>query len=723
MRVVRLWTEFSNSGSLFFIPLPLTRHFYLWIMPKILFVLTLLAVVTGCKMKTAKPASQVLSSPDGKLNVTVFLTANGTPAYMLKHEESMLLDTSLLGLRFSGGINFTEGFEISGTEVRTIDETWTQPWGEQRQIRDHGNELLVKLNNKELPERSFSVRFRAYDDGVAFRYEFPQNIGNVVLQDEDTEFNLTADHLCWWGPGDWDITEHLYTTSRFSEIDATKKRNHPSLAQTYIPENAVNTPITMRTSEGLYLAFHEAALINYSDMTLKVDTQSLLMQAELVGRADGMKADLEGPFNTPWRMIQVAERAGDLIESSLILNLNEPNKIGDVSYFKPTKYAGIWWDMHLGRRGWDMEGGNHGATTAYAKEMMDFAAANNIGAILVEGWNTGWASWFGDGRPEQGPFDFVTPYPDYDLAEVVRYGREKGVDLIMHHETSSMPLAYEKWMDSAFALMQYHGIHTVKTGYVGTIIPKGEYHHGQFMINHFRKVVEHAATFNIAVNAHEPIKDTGTRRTWPNEISREGLRGQEFNAWCPDGGNPPEHASIVAFTRMLGGPIDYTPGIFDIKLKPYKPDNQVNTTLAQQLALYVVFYGPVQMVPDLLENYQDQPGLQFIRDVAVDWEQTRVLSGEPGDFVVIARQQRSSDRWFLGAVSDENARTLDVSLDFLEPGKRYTARIYRDGEGAHWNDNPTSLAIEEREVDAGDLITLALAPGGGAAISFIPVSQ
>ena len=692
-------------------------------MRKLQFLMALLMLAASCSKSSSKDESLSLSSPDGQLLITVGLTADGTAAYTVSRAGALLLDTSRLGMQFAQNQVYDDGFTIIGSSTRSWDETWTQPWGEDRQIRDHGNELLVQFARAQNPEQTFNVRFRAYDDGVAFRYEFPDNINNVTLQDENTEFNLTSDPMCWWAPGDWDIYEHLYNTSRFSQIDATTKRNHVSLAQTYIPENAVNTPITMRTDDGVYLAFHEAALINYSDMTLRIDPVNLAMQAELVGRPDGMKADLQGPFNTPWRVVLIADQAGKLIESHTVLNLNEPNKIGDVSWFKPTKYAGIWWDMHLGRRGWDMEGGQHGATTAYAKEMIDFAAENNIHGLLVEGWNTGWASWFGDGRPEQGPFDFVTPYPDYDLAEVVRYGREHGVDLIMHHETSAMPLVYEHWMDSAFALMKSLGVHAVKTGYVATIIPKGEYHHGQFMVNHYRKVVETAARYQVAVNAHEPIKDTGTSRTWPNEISREGLRGQEFNAWCPDGGNPPEHASLVAFTRLLGGPIDYTPGIFNIKLKPFKPENQVNTTLAHQLAMYVVFYSPIQMAPDLIENYRDQPGLQFIRDVAVDWEQSNVLAGEPGDFVAIARQERGGDRWFLGAVSDENARALELKLDFLNSGMRYTARIYRDGEGAHWNDNPTALAIEEREVGQGDALTLELAPGGGAAVSFIPVEK
>jgi hypothetical protein len=427
----------------------------------------------------------------------------------------------------------------------------------------------------------------------------------------------------------------------------------------------------------------------------------------------------------------VSETAGDLIESDLIVNLNEPNKLGDVSYFKPTKYVGIWWDMHLGSKTWDYSSlqdmnsfsggkphGKHGATTEYAKELIDFAAENNIGGILVEGWNTGWEHWIGF-EDREGVFDFVTPYPDYDLAEVVRYGKSKGVELIMHHETSAAPRTYDQQLDTAYKLMHSLGIHAVKTGYVGKIIPKGEYHHGQWMVNHYRRVIETAAKYQIAVNAHEPIKATGIRRTYPNAISREGLRGQEFNAWSTDGGNPPNHLPTIAFTRMLAGPIDYTPGIFNIKLKPYKPDNQVNTTLAQQLALYVVIYSPIQMVPDLKQYYESHPAFQFIRDVPVDWEQSKVLNGEVGEYVAIARQDRHSDNWFIGAITNEEARDMQLKLDFLPEGKTFRARIYHDGPDAHWNDNPTSYAIDEQEVDRDAFIDLHLAPGGGAAISLI----
>jgi len=424
------------------------------------------------------------------------------------------------------------------------------------------------------------------------------------------------------------------------------------------------------------------------------------------------------PFVTPWRTIQISPDAAGLIESDLIVNLNEPNVLGDVSWVVPMKYVGIWWDMHLNRRTWDYASGNHGATTEYAKELIDFAAAHHIKGLLVEGWNTGWEHWIGF-EDREGVFDFVTPYPDYDLEEVVRYGKEKGVELIMHHETSAATQTYTKQLDTAFQLMNKLGKHAVKTGYVGRILPKGEYHHGQYMVNHYHKVLETGAKYKVAINAHEPIKATGKRRTYPNAVAREGLRGQEFNAWASDGGNPPEHLPIVAFTRMLAGPIDFTPGIFNIKLDPYRPDNQVNTTLAQQLALYVVIYSPLQMAADLIDNYKNHPAFQFIEEVPVNWEQTKVLNGEVGDYVTIARQERGSDNWFVGSITDENPRDITLTFDFLSPDHTYKATLYKDAPDAHWDTNPTAYEIEELEINANSTLTVHLAAGGGMALSLI----
>ena len=593
---------------------------------------------------------------------------------------------------------------------------------------------MVELAEKAAPNRKLNIYFRAYDDGVGFRYEFPEQEGvdTLFIAEEDTQFKLTGDHTCWWIPGDWDIYEHLYNTTRFSEIDAISKRDHPNLNQTYIPENAVNTPVTMRAEDGLHLSFHEANLTDYAGMTLKVDGANLSMTSVLVGSENTeYKVKRALPFQTPWRSIQIGEAAKDLIASNLVVNLNEPDKLGDVSWFKPMKYVGIWWEMHVGKSTWDYAAsqdmgtftsgaqphGKHGATTENTMRYIDFAAENGIGGVLVEGWNTGWEHWIGF-EDREGVFDFITPYPDYDLEKLVEYGKSKGVEIIMHHETSAAPRTYEQQLDTAYALMKRLGIHSVKTGYVGKIIPKGEYHHGQWMVNHYRKVLETAASYDIAINAHEPIKATGIRRTYPNAIAREGLRGQEFNAWAGDGGNPPEHLPIVAFTRMLAGPIDFTPGVFEISLKD-RPDNQINTTLAQQLALYVVIYSPIQMACDLPENYADQPAFQFIRDVGVDWEQTVVLNGAVGDFVTIAREEKGTGNWFLGSIADEEKRTVEINFDFLPAGKTFQARIYRDGAKAHYRDNPLDIEIEEATITNETTRSFTLAEGGGLAISLL----
>jgi len=665
---------------------------------------------------------QELKSPDGKIAIAIDLE-NGEPTYQVNFNGKSVIDPSTLGFDFTNMPAIKLGWEIVSAKQTSSNNSWEMPWGEKRVVEDHFNELSIALVEKQAPNRKMNLEFKAYNDGIGFRYEFPEQeaMKELLIAEENTEFNLTGDHKVWWIPGDWDIYEHLYHTTQFSEIDATKLRGHASLAQTSIPNNAVNTPVSMKTAEGIYLSFHEANLTDYAGMTLKVNKEDLKMVSTLVGseRTD-YKVKRSLPFHTPWRTIQIAEKAGDLIESDLIVNLNEPNKIGDVSYFTPTKYVGIWWDMHLGTKTWDKASGKHGATTEYAKELIDFASENNIGGILVEGWNTGWEHWIGF-EDREGVFDFVTPYEDYDLAEVVRYGKEKGVELIMHHETSAAPRTYDQQLDTAYHLMNSLGIHSVKTGYVGKLIPKGEYHHGQWMVNHYRRALETGAKYKVAVNAHEPIKATGLRRTYPNAIAREGLRGQEFNAWSSDGGNPAEHLPIVAFTRMLAGPIDYTPGVFNIKLKPHKADNQVNTTLAHQLALYVVLNSPIQMVPDLIENYKGHPAFQFIRDVVVNWEQSKVLNGEIGDFVTIARQDRASNNWFVGAISDENARDMSIKLDFLQEGKKYKATLYLDGDKAHWDENPTDYKIEEQTVDAKSTLDFHLAAGGGAAISLIEV--
>jgi glucan 1,4-alpha-glucosidase len=685
---------------------------------KFIYTLLIIGVLSSSCLRNTEKS---VTSPDGKLQMTFKLDELNRPTYEVHFNELSILQPSGMSFEFTDSKPLLEQLEIIATDEAVGDENWEMPWGEKRLVKNNYNELSIMLKEKAEPFRSWNIIFRMFNDGIAFRYEFPEQPGLTEFQiaEERTEFNLAGDHTCWWIPGDWDIYEHLYTTSKFSEIDAIVKRNHPALAQSYIPENAVNTPVTMKSDEGIYLSFHEARLSNYSGMTLKINKENTGMVSNLVGseRSD-YKVKRELPFKTPWRTIQISDRAGGLIESDLIVNLNDPNKLGDIYWFKPMKYMGIWWDMHLGRRTWDMASGNHGATTEYAKELIDFASENRIGGVLVEGWNTGWEHWIGF-EEREGVFDFVTPYEDYDLEEVVKYGKEKGVDIIMHHETSSAPKTYDEQLDTAFALMQSLGIHTVKTGYVGKIIPKGEYHHGQWMVNHYRRVLETAAKYEIAINAHEPIKATGIRRTLPNAISREGLRGQEFNAWSPDGGNPPEHLPIVAFTRMLAGPIDFTPGIFNIKLDPYKENNQINTTIAHQLALYVVISSPIQMAADLIDNYKNEPAFQFIRDVGVNWEQTKVLDGEIGDFVIIAREERETGNWFIGGITDEESRQVSICFDFLQSDVSYRARIYRDGNKAHWDKNPRNIIIEEIQIDSTKEISIDMAEGGGFAISLL----
>jgi len=692
-------------------------------------------LLLGCDKENQRQLQVV--SPNESIAVGFNLNPKGEPFYTVAFQNKTVIDTSYLGFDFIDAQPLKSNFKVLNVTSSTFNETWQMPWGEQLEVENKYNQLKVELQEMSKPNRKLNLVFKVYNDGLGFRYEFPEqeNFQEALIAEERTQFNLTEDYKTYWTPGDWDIYEHLYNTTKLSEIDATSKRNHPNLAQTYIPNNAVNTPVTLVGNDGIHLSFHEAALINYAGMTLQVDTENLDFNSVLVGSENtNYKVKRTIPFNTPWRTLQITDNAPDLITSNLIVNLNEPNKLGDVSWFTPMKYTGVWWEMHLGKSTWDygMEKnekdkwidtgkghGRHGATTENVKKFIDFSAENNIGGVLVEGWNTGWERWIGF-EDREGVFDFVTPYPDYDINEVTRYAKEKGVQIIMHHETSAATETYTKQQDTAFALMQNYGMHVVKTGYVGKILPKGEYHHGQYMVNHYNQTVEKAAKYQVAINAHEPIKDTGLRRTYPNTISREGLRGQEFNAWAIDGGNPPEHLPIVAFTRMLAGPIDYTPGIFNIKFDAYKPENQVNTTLAQQLALYVVIYSPVQMAADLVEHYEANPeALQFIKEVGVDWEKTIVLNGEVGDFVCIARKERNTENWFVGGITDENSRTLEIDFSFLDAETTYTATIYQDGDDAHWDENPTDLKVETIQVSSKTKHTLKLAEGGGFAISLM----
>ncbi|MBO3115663.1 glycoside hydrolase family 97 protein [Winogradskyella sp. DF17] len=701
---------------------------------KLFSIILVVLLCLSCNLGNDNTAQLSVKSPNGRIAVQLELDNLGLPFYKVQFDDKTVIDTSYLAFEFVNAKPIKEDLKVTSVRINSFNETWDMPWGEQRNVKNNYKFIKAQFEETSTPNRKVNIEFRVYDDGIGFRYEFPEQDGwkEALIKDEHTEFNLTEDYKTFWIPGDWDIYEHLYSTTKLSKIDAKSYIPKTNLAQSYIPENSVNTPVTMVGKDGIHLSFHEAALVDYSGMTLKVDTEDLNLKSSLVGSENkSYKVKRSLPFTTPWRTIQITDNAPDLIESNLIVNLNEPNKLGDVSWFTPMKYNGVWWEMHLGKSSWDygmelVDGkwtdtgkahGKHGATTENVKRFIDFSAKNNIDGVLVEGWNTGWERWIGF-EDREGVFDFVSTYPDYDLDEVTRYAKEKGVQIIMHHETSAATQTYEKQQDTAYALMQKYGMHAVKSGYVGKILPKGEFHHGQYMVNQYNNAAIKAAKYQVAVNAHEPIKATGLRRTYPNIISREGLRGQEFNAWSGDGGNPPEHLPIVAFTRMLAGPIDFTPGIFNIKFDEYRKNNQVNTTLAQQLALYVVIYSPVQMAADLVEHYEANPEpLQFIRDVGVDWEKSLILNGEVGDYVTIARQERKTGNWFLGGITDENSLTLEIEFDFLEDGQSYEATIYSDGENAHWDDNPLDLKIEKQTITNTFKLNIRLAEGGGFAIS------
>ena len=650
-----------------------------------------------------------LASPNGQ-NVVSVGVRDGALFYAVDHGGRAILFPSRLGFAFRGAPMLRDGLRITDTTRSSYDTTWTQPWGEVARVRDQHNQLRVTVAETAAPGRTFSVVFRAFDDGVGFRYEIPDQaaIGNYEISDELTEFTFADDAKAWWTPSTVskpDRYEMLYSSSPISVLDT------------------VNTPLTLEFNNGPAVVIHEADLVDYPGMNLAGGPeQNRTLRSALAPWADGVKVRGHTPLTTPWRTIQIADRAIDLAPSLLTLKLNPPSRIADVSWIKPMKYNGIWWGMHIGTMTWG-EGPKHGANTANTRQYIDFAAANGLGGVLVEGWNVGWnGDWINGGAG----FSFTKAYPDYDLPGLAAYAKSKGVTLIGHNETAMGIANYERQLDSAFALYERLGIRAIKGGYVTDKTFEGHSHTGQFMVRHFRKVVETAAKYHIQVDEHEPIKDTGERRTWPNMMSREAGRGQEYNAWGGDGGNPPEHESILFFTRMIAGPMDFTPGIFDILIKrptgtPRKPEeSRPRTTLAKQLALYVVLYSPLQMAADLPENYAGQPAFKFIRDVAVDWDTTRVLDGKIGDYVAVARKTKGKDEWFVGALTDEDKRTLDVSLSFLPFGRRYIAEIYADGPTASWRDNPESVAISSRPVTSATRLRMVLASGGGQAIRIRP---
>jgi alpha-glucosidase len=650
-----------------------------------------------------------VTSPGGRNQVTLEIR-EGRLIYSLARDGRALILPSLLGFEFRGAPRLRDSLRITDITRQSHDEWWTQPWGEVARVRDHHNELAVSVEETAAPSRRFTVRVRAFDDGVGFRYEFPAQpgLGGFEITDELTEFALADNARAWWIPSNWprkDRSEELYSAGPVSTLDS------------------VQTPLTMETRDGrTFMVIHEANLVDYARMFLRGPRmEGRTLHAALAPMADGIKVRGQSPFVTPWRTIQLADRAIDLAPSLLGLNLNPPSVIANTSWIHPMKYVGIWWGMHINTMTWS-SGPKHGATTANTKRYIDFAAANGFGGVLVEGWNTGWD---GDWIANRDAFSFTRSYPDYDLPEVAGYARQKGVGLIVHNETSGGIQNYERQLDSAFALYRSLGLDAIKSGYVTDLTSEGHSHYSQYMVQHYRRVIEAAARYRIMLDVHEPMHDTGERRTYPNMMSREGARGQEYNAWSGDGGNPPEHETILFFTRLLAGPMDFTPGIFDILERSsghaHGPEEaRVRTTLAKQLALYVVLYSPLQMAADLPENYLRQPAFQFIKDVAVDWDTTRVLAGRIGDYVAVARRVRGGQSWFVGAITDEEGRTLDLPLSFLTPGRRYVAEIYADGSKANWLDNPLPVTILRKAVTSATRLRIVLAPGGGQAIRIRP---
>jgi len=653
------------------------------------------------------PAAEV-RSPDGQIVFSIDVDKSGAPHYRVDYRNESVVSDSRLGMRFETQRGFDAGFRIVDTAGNGNDTTWEQPWGERRIVVDRHNELLVEFVSSERPQRRFKVRVRVFDDGVGFRYEVPEQPGyaKVDIVDELTEFRLQPDATGWWIPGRrFNRYEYLYNTTKLKEIQTA------------------HTPMTARLPSGTHVSIHEAALVDYAAFVLD-QRRDGVFRTDLTPWSDGIRVKTQTPFKSPWRTIQIAPDAVGLLNSDLILNLNEPNTLGDVSWVEPGKYVGIWWGMHLGQNTWG-SGPTHGATTAETKRYIDFAAKHGFRGVLVEGWNVGWdGDWYVNGDV----FSFTEAYPDFDLEEITRYAADKDVELIGHHETSGSITNYEKQMSEAYELYESLGVRKVKTGYVADAgelkrldkrgIARYEWHDGQFSVNHHLRAVREAAKHRISLNPHEPVKDTGLRRTYPNWISREGARGQEYNAWG-EPPNPPEHTAILPYTRMLSGPMDFTPGIFDLTFKGADSPFRVQTTLAKQLALYVVLYSPIQMAADLPENYEKRPeAFQFIVDVPTDWEQSIAVAGETGDFVAFARKERDGADWYLGALTDENARDLSIPLGFLDPDASYVAQIYRDGDDAHWKTAPYELVIEERDVLRESTLELTLAAGGGAAIRF-----
>jgi glucan 1,4-alpha-glucosidase len=693
-----------------------------------------LIVLMMCSMY-AEAQIWEMDSPDTNIKLKVELGANGKLQYSLQYKGKPVVRPSGLGIRFKEPANNLDAFRLIKMDSSVYDEVWTPVWGEYKNIRDHHKELRLALSDVKNSGIMLHVVFRVFNEGLGFRYEFPKQdkLDHFIVQDEMSNFTVTGDHTAFWIPGDYDSNEFTYNTTRLSAIDASVSKKFTEISsKTFFDRNAVQTPLMMKTADGLYINFHEASLLNYPAMNLVLDKASLSFTSHLVPDAVGNKAYLQTPSKTPWRTIIVSDKATEVLASNrMILNLNEPAKIPNTSFIKPQKFVGVWWEMHVGVGTWDYAGsqsagtllphGRHSANTENVKRYIDFASNNGIDAVLVEGWNVGWEDWFG--KWKEDVFDFITPYPDYDIKELVKYAKAKGVKIIMHHETSASVTNYERQLDTAFRFMIDHDMNAVKSGYVGYIIPRGEHHDGQWMVKHYERVAAKAAGYGIMVDAHEPVRPTGLHRQYPNWMASEAARGNEFNAWSS--GNPPEHETILPFTRLMGGPMDYTPGIFETKMSFYDSTKkqQVHTTLAKQLALYVTMYSPIQMAADLPRNYErHMDAFQFIKDVAVDWDDTKYLAAEPGDYLVVARKAKGKPVWFLGAITDENSRTINTGFNFLEKGQSYIATIYRDGSNAHWDKNPKSYVVEKYIVDQSTKMRLIMSAGGGTAISIVPAS-
>lgn len=718
---------------------------------KILLLFLNMAVLTAL--------AQELKSPDGNLSMYFAIQNGGIPVYRLTYKNKEVIKPSKLGLELKAqefktdlGVegdmlqkamnlhtSLYNKFSISGSEQSAFDETWQPVWGEVKEIRNHYNELSVTLNQNGT-ERSMVIRFRLFNEGLAFRYEFPQqkNLVYFVIKEERTQFAMTGNHTAYWIPGDYDTQEYDFTKSRLSEIRSLYKTSTTgNLSQTPFSPTGVQTSLMMKTDDGLYINIHEAALINYSCMHLNLDDKNMIFESWLTPDAKGDKGYMQAPCNSPWRTIMVSDDARDIIASKMIYNLNEPCKIEDTSWIKPVKYVGVWWEMITGKSSWSYTDDlpavqlgktdytkvtpnhTHGANTANVKRYIDFAAKNGFDAVLVEGWNVGWEDWFGNSKDYV--FDFVTPYPDFNINEIHQYAKSKGVKMIMHHETAASTRNYERHMDAAYQFMKENGYDAVKSGYVGNVLPRGEYHYSQWLVNHYQYAVEKAAEYKIMVNAHEAVRPTGIARTYPNLIGNESARGTEFQAF---GGSKPSHVTLLPFTRLLGGPMDYTPGIFEMNISKLNPNNKshANCTLANQLALYVTMYSPLQMAADLPENYERfADAFQFIRDVAVDWDESEYLEAEPGEYITVARKAKGTNNWFIGNVSGENGFTSKIDFKFLDPQETYIATIYADAADAHYKTNPQAYTIRKVVVNSKSRLIQKSAPGGGFAISIMKV--